>query len=170
MINVEVSEMAREKTLAKREQTELESWDPYDSFREMERMFRDFLVSPFYLMRRGFRMRPIITEYTPEVDLRETESELVLSATVPGLEKDDIDIDVQTDRITVSGERKIEEEKPGESYHIRHQGYGSFSISYMLPVEVKPDEVKATYKNGVLDVIMPKAEVKEAHKVKVESE
>ncbi|MEM4245544.1 MAG: Hsp20/alpha crystallin family protein, partial [Candidatus Nanoarchaeia archaeon] len=59
----------------------------------MERMFRDFFTSPFSLMRP--RLRPARLEFTPEIDLRETEKELILSATVPGLERDDIDIDVK---------------------------------------------------------------------------
>ncbi len=84
------------------------------------------------------------------------------------MSKDDISIDVTDDTITISGERKQEEEKPGEKYHLREQSYGSFSVSYTLPSEVKADDVKAVYKNGLLEVALPKAEVKEAHKVKVE--
>ena len=160
--------MAREKTLAKKETGELQGWDPWDTFQEMERMFREFFTSPFSLMRPGRRMRPMRIEFTPEVDLRETDTELILSATVPGMEKDDIDIDVTADRITVTGERKTEEEKPGECYHVRQQSYGSFNISYALPAEVKTQEVKATYKNGVLQVTMRKAEVREAQRVEIE--
>jgi HSP20 family protein len=160
--------MAREKTLAKKETGELQRWDPWDSFQEMERMFRDFFTSPFSIMRPGWRLRPAVLEFTPDVDLRETDNELILSATLPGLEKDDIHIDVTADRITLSGERKTEEEKPGECYHVRQQSYGSFNISYGLPAEVKTKGVKATYKNGLLEVTMPKAEVREAQKVTIE--
>ena len=160
--------MAREKTLAKKETGELQRWDPWDSFQEMERMFRDFFTSPFSIMRPRIRLAPLAVESTPEVDLRETDKELILSASLPGMEKDDIDIDVTGDRITLSGESKTEEDKPGECYHIRQRGYGSFNISYSLPVEVKTKDVKATYKNGVLEVTMPKAEVREAKKVHVE--
>lgn len=163
--------MSREKTLARRERAELEHYEPWNTFRDMERMFREFFTSPLPLMRaRGWMMPEMAHELTPEVDLRETEDELILSATIAGLEKDDIDINVTSDRITVSGERTTEEEKPGEQYHVRQQSYGSFRVSYALPVEVRPDNVKATYKNGVLDVHMPKAEVTEEHKVKVEVE
>ena len=73
--------MAREKTLAKKETGEVERWDPWDTFQEMERMFRDFFTSPFSLMRPRWRMRPMRFEYAPDVDLRETEKEFVLSAT-----------------------------------------------------------------------------------------
>lgn len=162
--------MPREKTLARRERGELEQYEPWNTFQEMERMFRDFFTSPFPVLRRPGWLRELRTEYIPEVDARETEKEYILSAALPGLEKDDIDIDVTKDHITLTGERKTEEERPGESYHLRQQTYGQFKVSYHLPVEVKPDEVKATYKNGILEVSMPKAEVTEAHKVKVETQ
>ncbi|MCX8052327.1 MAG: Hsp20/alpha crystallin family protein [Armatimonadetes bacterium] len=159
--------MARAKTLAKKESQEMRRWDPWDTFEEMERMFRDFFTSPFPLLR-PWRLRPSQVEFTPEVDLRETDKEFIFSATLPGMEKEDIDIDVTADRITISGERKAEEERPDECYHIRQQSYGAFNVSYGLPAEIKPDQVKATYKNGVLEVVMPKAEVREAKKVKIE--
>jgi len=157
--------MAREKTLARREPTELETFEPWNTFREMERMFRGFFGVPMIRPARWLRE---IGEIVPDVDLKETDKELVLSATIPGMTKDDIDIDVTADSITLSGERKTEEERPGERYHVRQQNYGSFCVSYTLPAEVKPDEVKASYKHGVLEVIMPKSEEMAKHKVKVE--
>lgn len=160
--------MAREKGLAKQEPRETGMVEPWDTFREMERMFRDFW-GPFGLARPGrMWLRPMRGEVTPDVDLRETDNEFVLSATLPGMEKDDIGIDVTNDSITISGERKTEQEKPGERYHVREQSYGSFNICYTLPSDVKPEDVKASYKNGVLEVTMPKAEAKETKKVKVE--
>jgi HSP20 family protein len=161
--------MAREKTLARRERTDLEQYEPWNTFQGMERMFRDFLTSPFPLLRaRRWLMPEAGLEIMPEVDLRETEKELILSASVPGLGKDDIDINVTSDRITISGERKAEEERPEEQYHVRQQSYGSFKVSYALPMEVRPNDVKATYHSGILEVRMPKAEITEEHKVKVE--
>ena len=84
------------------------------------------------------------------------------------MEKDDIEIDVSKDSITLSGERKCEEEEPEEKFHARQQSYGTFKIHYALPTEVKADHAKATYRHGVLEVTVPKAEVTEAHKVKVD--
>lgn len=157
--------MTREKTLARREQTDLEQMEPWNTFRDMERMFREFFVSP--MLRRGWLMPEIRHELHPEVDLRETEDEFILSAAVPGLSKEDININVTTDSIHLSGERKTEEEKPDEKFHVRQQTYGAFRVSYSLPADVKPEEVNATYKNGVLEVHLPKAEVIEPHKVEV---
>ncbi len=87
--------MAREKTLARRERGELERMEPWDTFREMERMIRDFFTSPFPVLRSPrWWMREFRGEYIPDIDLKETEREFILSATIPGMSKDDIDIDV----------------------------------------------------------------------------
>lgn len=160
--------MARERTLARRERTDLEQIEPWNTFRDMERMFRDFFLSP--MLRRSWIAPELIREIEPDVDLKETEKEFILSASIPGLNKDDIDINVTEDRIAITGERKTEEEKPDEKVHVRQQSYGKFAITYVLPAEVKPDEVDATYKNGVLEVHLPKAEVTEPHKVEVKVE
>jgi len=163
--------MSREKMLAKPERTEMERYEPWNTLRDMERMFREFIGSPLPIGRppRWWPME-FRQHMTPEIDLRETDKDLILSATVPGLGKDDFNIDVTKDTIEITGERKIEEERPGEKFHVRQQSYGTFCVSYALPVDVRPDEVKATYRNGILEVIMPKAEVTEAHKVEVDVE
>jgi HSP20 family protein len=158
--------MAREKTLARREPVEVEAFEPWNTFRDMERMFRNFFGVPMVRPPRMWLKE--FGELTPEVDMKETDNELILSATIPGMTKDEIDIDVTHDDITISGERKSEEEKPGERYHVRQQSYGAFRVSYSLPAEVKPEDVKASYKHGVLEVIMPKAEEMAKHKVRVE--
>lgn len=161
--------MAREKSLARKEQGELQRIEPWNTFDEMERMIRNFFTSPFPLMRPPRMWLPELKgEFVPDVNLKETDQNFVFSATIPGMSKDDIDIDVTKDSVTISGERKSEEEKPGERYHLRQQSYGSFRVSYALPADVKSEDVKAVYKNGILEVILPKAEVTEAHKVKVE--
>lgn len=161
--------MAREKGLVKQEPRETRVVEPWDTFREMERMMRDFFYSTMSLLRptRSW-LSDVSGEFVPDVDLRETDQEFVLTATVPGMEKEDIDIDVTNDSITISGERKSEEEKPGERYHLREQSYGSFRVRYSLPADVRPDDVKAHYKNGILKVELPKAEAKESKKIKVQ--
>lgn len=160
--------MARERSLATRERGELERLEPWNTFREMERMFRDFFTSPWPLMRPRFLSEPLLGVHAPDVDLKETEKEFVVSAAIPGMEKDEINVDVTKNSITISGERKAEEERPGERYISRQQTYGSFNVCYDLPAEVKPEDVKATYRNGILEVVIPKAQATEAHRVKVD--
>jgi len=161
--------MAQQTRLAKPEPSEIERIEPWNSFREMERMFRDFFNGPLGMVRpRRWWPPEMRAEFAPDVDLKETETEFIMTATVPGMTKDDIEIDVTKDAITISGERRSEEEKPGEHYHLRQQTFGCFNVCYGLPADVKPEEVKASHHNGVLEVRMPKAEVIAAHKVKVE--
>lgn len=161
--------MMRDRKLAKPENREISAMEPWNSFRDMERMFRNFFVSPF-----GGWMEPALwnTEgaiSSPEVELKETEDHVVLSAALPGINKDDIDIDVTADSISVSGTRQSVEEKPGETVHIRRQQYGSYQFRYRLPAEIKPNDVTATYKDGILEITMPKAEVTQSTKVKIET-
>ena len=155
--------MAREKTIARTTDRPIETYDPWSSFRDVERMFRDWVL-PASRWGTGI---DALAEVKPLVDLRETEKDLILSAQMPGMTKDDIEIDVTADSVSICGERKTDEEKPGEKYHVRQQTYGSFSASYSLPVDVKPDRVSATYNDGILEITMPKAEVTVAKKVKV---
>ena len=162
--------MAQQRSITRTEPGAIQQIEPWNTFREMERMFRDFFLSPFPMVRTPGLLTMARQEIMPEIDLRETDNEIIFSATVPGLTKDDIDINVTSDSISITGERKQAKEHPGERFHVRQQCYGSFQVSYSLPAHVKPDEVKATYKHGILDVVMPKAEVKQAHKVNVESE
>jgi HSP20 family protein len=163
--------MAREKNLARSEPREETILEPWDSFRDMERGIRDFFFSPGSVFRSPMAMfEKMHQSIAPDVDMRETDKEIIVSATVPGMEPDDISIDVTKEWVTITGERKKEEERPEETYHLRQQRYGVFKVSYALPAEVKAENVTAVYKNGILEVTMPKAEVSEMHRVKVEIE
>jgi HSP20 family protein len=94
----------------------------------------------------------------PTVDLYEGEEEVVLKAEVPGLSKEDIKIDLTDSMLTLSGEKKKEEEIKEEAYTYSERSYGSFSRSLQLPCAVKAEKAKATFKNGILEVKLPKTE------------
>ncbi len=94
----------------------------------------------------------------PAVDLYEGKEEVVLKAEVPGLSKEDIKIDLTDSMVTISGEKKKEEEVKEEAYTYSERSYGSFSRSLQLPCAVKADKAKATFKNGILEVKLPKTE------------
>ena len=99
-----------------------------------------------------------LTLRVPAVDLYEGKEEVVLKAEVPGLSKEDIKIDLTDSMVTISGEKKKEEEVKEEAYTYSERSYGSFSRSLQLPCAVKADKVKATFKNGILEVKLPKTE------------
>lgn len=107
------------------------------------------------------------TSYTPRVDLVNNEKEIVLKADLPGIDKDDLDITVTNDVVTLKGERKSGETTENECYYCQESSYGSFERSIPLPDKVLSDEAQASLKNGVLTLTLPKSEPQGAFKVKV---
>ena len=94
--------------------------------------------------------------WIPAMDLVETQDHLVLRGDLPGLTEDDIDIEIKDSVLTVSGERKAENEEKGEGYHRVERSFGSFSRSLTLPRGVDPERVEAKFDKGVLEVRIPK--------------
>lgn len=94
----------------------------------------------------------------PAVDLYEEKDDLVLKAEIPGLNKDEIDVTVSGSTLTIKGEKKKEEEIKEKDYYRCERSFGAFSRVIELPVDIKTDGVKATFKNGLLEVRMPKTE------------
>jgi HSP20 family protein len=90
------------------------------------------------------------------MDLVETEDELVLRADLPGLNREDVEIEVKDGILTVAGERRAEHETKQEGYHRVERSFGRFSRSLELPQGVAADSVKASFESGVLDVRIPK--------------
>ena len=106
----------------------------------------------------------------PAVDLYEGKEEVVLKAEVPGLSKEDLKIDLTDSMVTISGEKKKEDEVKEEAYTYSERSYGAFSRSLQLPCAVKADKVKATFKNGILEVKLPKTEEAKKRHVTVKIE
>lgn len=106
----------------------------------------------------------------PSVDLKETEQEIILKADIPGVNQEDLDITVEQNIVTLKGETKQDESREEHGYHLTERRYGSFYRTISLPVEVKSEEATARYKNGVLELRMPKVEInkKQGFKPKIE--
>jgi HSP20 family protein len=104
-------------------------------------------------------------DWQPTVDIREIDSEVIISASLPGVDKKDISVEVTDHTLTIRGERKEEsEEKMRGGYVRREQAYGSFYRSFDLPENIKTDQIKASDRNGVLEIRLPKTENKPALK------
>ena len=110
------------------------------------------------------------TAMRPRVDLAESEEAYEISAEMPGLKEDEIEVNVTDDVLSVKGEHKSEAEKKDERYHVRERSYGSFQRSFRLPANADADGVSARFENGVLSVTVPKlAEAKaQSRKIAVE--
>jgi HSP20 family protein len=141
--------------------------------RATDRLFDDFFKSfrwPMADRRSPLELTAdIFGTDRPRVDMDETDEEIRITAELPGVDKDNIDISMTDERITIRGEKKKEEEKKGRGYHKLERSYGSFQRSFYLPCEVVSDKVDASFKNGVLTVVLPKAERAAAKKIAVRS-
>jgi len=106
----------------------------------------------------------------PAVDIADRENDILVKVEVPGCKSEDIDISVQGNMLTISGEKKEEEEKTGRGYYHVERSYGTFRRDLHLPSDVEPGKIEAVYKDGVLSITMPKAEKCKAVKVKVKGQ
>jgi HSP20 family protein len=130
-------------------------------FEEMERWMDETFRRPFSLFRPmwGPRLRlPETEEFAPSVDIFEEGDDVVVKAEVPGMSKEDLDVRLDEDTITISGEKKAEEKVEKKGYYRHERSYGSFYRSFRLPAEVQTDKAKATFKEGILEVRVPKTE------------
>jgi HSP20 family protein len=105
----------------------------------------------------------------PSIDISETDKSVEVKLDVPGVKAKEIDIQLNGNLLTVSGERKEEEEKKGKTFHRVERRYGSFSRSVTLPCKVQEDEVAAEYRDGVLSITLPKTEEAKSKKIAVKS-
>jgi len=94
----------------------------------------------------------------PAVDLYQTDDEVVVKASLPGMKSDDVQISITGDMLTLKGEFKQEDEKKEKAYHLREQRYGAFERTFALPTEVTADKARAEFENGILTITLPKAE------------
>ncbi len=118
---------------------------------ETNRIFSDFFKQPF------FEELSLKGDFTPRVDISESDKNIMIAVELPGMEVEDIDISLSQNTLTISGEKKTEKEKKGKRFYRVERSYGSFRRSIPLPADVDQDKVKATFKRGVLTVDLPKS-------------
>lgn len=108
-------------------------------------------------------------EFRPAVDIYEDEKAIYLKAELPGINPDEIKINVENDVLTLEGERKFEKEEKKEGYHRVERSYGSFRRSFSVPDNVSTEDIDATYKDGVLTLTLPKTREANAREIKVKA-
>jgi HSP20 family protein len=108
-----------------------------------------------------------LMEWLPAVDTYEKEGSIVVKAELPGLKKEDISIDVKNNILTISGERKHEEEVEKSGFYRSERYYGKFQRCFTLPDNVDAEQVDASYKDGILEVQIPKTERSSAKKIEI---
>jgi|SRR4051812_38567784 HSP20 family protein len=150
-----------EKTsdVATRQQQSIARRHPFDLFTsEVERLFDDFGFGHGLLSRpwsSGSRRQSASGAWTPQIEVSHQNNELLVRADLPGLKKEDVSIDITDEAITISGERRQEEESESGGYYRSERSYGSFHRTVPLPRGAISDQAKATFKDGVLEIRVP---------------
>jgi HSP20 family protein len=138
--------------------------DPFRSLSTLQEQVNRLFEGSFL---RGASTESALTTWAPAVDIYETEQELVLRADLPGLQEKDIDLRIENNMLTIRGERNADSTVKEDNYLRVERSYGSFSRSFSLPNTVDTDAVKAEYRNGVLQVHLPKREESKPRQVKI---
>jgi HSP20 family protein len=145
----------------------------WPAFREMRR-----IGSPWFEMERLQREMDRLFSGTslpyaqnfPALNLWTSENDVIVTAELPGIDSDSLDISVLDETLTLSGTRSIDQLKEDESYHRQERGHGRFSRTLVLPFKVNADKVAALYERGVLKITLPRAEEDKPKKIKVKSD
>ena len=116
----------------------------------------------------GLRLLGADIQWRPAADIFETEKEYSIKLDLPEVKKKDVDVKVSDDILTIKGERRMQKETEDEKQHRRESYYGSFSRSFTLPENVDVKRVKATSKDGVLRIVLPKTKEKRAEPLEID--
>ena len=143
----------------------------YDPFRDL-RTLQDEVNRLFSTnFPRGFGDEGIARgAWTPSVDIFENKDEIVLEAELPGMNREDFELTIENNVLTLRGERRFEKRDEADNYHRVERSYGSFTRSFTLPQTVSPENASAEYKNGVLRVVLHKREEVKARRIEIVSE
>ena len=140
-------------------------WDPFRDLsvlqERMNRLFED--------AGRGYRGddAAATTTWSPAVDIFETETEIMVKAELPGIERKDIALNLDNNVLTLKGERKFEKETRQENYHRIERSYGVFSRAFSIPAIVDEEQIRADYKDGILTIALPKKEQVKPKQIKI---
>jgi len=145
--------------------TNLARWDPYRDILTLQDRLNRTLFEPYSRV----ASPESVSGWFPLVDIHDDADRVILRAEVPGIAQEDIEVQVESGTLTIRGEKKQEKETDTDGTHRVERFYGSFSRSFVLPATVDAERVSATCKNGVLELMIPKAEAAKPRKIKVQA-
>ena len=143
---------------------ELMKWTPTNELRDFNRMLTHFFDEPFFPTG---RQEVIEKTWAPRVDIYDTKDAFMIKAELPGIDKNDIKVDVDGRLLTLRGERKTETESKENAYYRHEMFCGSFERTFTLPEAVDPGLIKAEYKDGILHLEVPKPEERKPKQIEV---
>ena len=132
-------------------------WDPFRELEEVSDRLNRVFARPGARTSNG-KETMIVADWTPSVDISETENEYQIKAEIPDVKKEDVKVTLEDGVLTIQGERKHEKEERGKKYHRIERSYGSFVRTFSLPDVIDDEKVKAEFKDGVLNLHLPKSE------------
>ena len=147
----------------------LMGFDPFMALnRDINRLFDDFLQPATLPTAADTAMATALI--TPQINVSETDNEIRVTAELPGVTLDDLEVDVADDMLVIRGEKKLERSEDDENYHFVERAYGSFQRTVQLPFSTDPDQVRASFDNGVLTVTVPKSgQQQRKHRIDVQA-
>jgi HSP20 family protein len=129
-------------------------WNPFRELEDMQTRLNRYFNEG--VPRRGEADGPFFSDWAPAVDIEETDQEYLIKAELPDIRKEEVKVQVLEGVLTIEGERKREKEEKGKRYHKVERAYGKFVRQFALPTQVEADKVKAEFKDGMLNVHLPK--------------
>jgi HSP20 family protein len=132
-------------------------WDPFRELEDVSDRLNRMFSRPATQMPSG-KETMIVADWTPSVDISETEGEYQIKAEIPDVKKDDVKITLEDGVLTIQGQRKQEKKEQSTKYHRIERSYGSFARTFSLPDVIDVEKVKAEFKDGVLHLHLPKSE------------
>lgn len=106
---------------------------------------------------------------TPDADVAESENEIRVMVELPGMKAEDIQLDLENNVLTISGQKKEERQEERDTWHLSERRYGKFSRSFVLPREVEPEKIEARFEDGVLQVTVPKSEHARRRRIEIQN-
>lgn len=144
-------------------------WDPLRNVATLQdrinRMFNEAFAGST-----DFEDEVGMSAWRPAVDIFDTDNAIVIKAELPGIKKDDVSIDVKGNVLIIKGERFFDKETKEENYYRKERSFGKFQRSFTLPDAVNPEAIKANFKNGVLEIEVPKPEEKKPKQISINVE
>jgi len=150
-------------TLMRWQRPDLPDWSPLDQISRLREEMNRLFDSPVAGLSRG----QFFSSWGPVVDLYEDKNNLIVRAELPGMKKEEIDVSLQNGALTISGERRREEKHEQSETSRAERFFGRFQRSVILPVAVAAEKIKASYKDGILTVTLPKTEEAKPKQIEV---
>ena len=148
-------------------------WSPNLIVKEMDRMNRDFFRGPWFSFDWPKEFLSRIGNFgfqTPKIEIFEDKNDVVVKAELPGIRKEDLEVNLQENILTIRGEKKVEEEEKKKDYYYSERSYGTFERSVEIPEKVIPDSIKASFKDGILEIRLGKSEEAKRKEVNIRVE